>query len=54
MGAKVVETRLTKLHGIHQQNDRDIRDERQTQSFEPAYTFMIRVWVLGGVCDPQQ
>ena len=47
-------TQLTKPHGIYQQNDRNIRDERQVQSFEPAYASMIRVRVLGGVCDPQQ
>ncbi|KAJ6606610.1 hypothetical protein DFH09DRAFT_1387849 [Mycena vulgaris] len=33
---------LTKFHGIYQQDDRDIRDERQAQGIEPAYSFMIR------------
>ena len=45
---------LTKFHGIYQQDDRDIRDERQAQGVEPAYAFMIRVRMPGGVCDPQQ
>ena len=54
MGAKVVETQLTKFHGIYQQDDRDIRDECQAQGVEPAYSFMIRVRMPGGVCDPQQ
>ena len=45
---------LTKFHGIYQQDDRDIRDERQAQGVEPAYSFMIRVRMPGGVCTPQQ
>ncbi|KAJ7694999.1 hypothetical protein B0H14DRAFT_3042856 [Mycena olivaceomarginata] len=45
---------LTKFHGIYQQDDRDIRDERQAQGVEPAYSFMIRVRMPGGVCKPQQ
>ncbi|KAK0501239.1 hypothetical protein EDD18DRAFT_1141879 [Armillaria luteobubalina] len=45
---------LTKFHGIYQQDDRDIRDERQAQGAEPAYSFMIRVRMPGGVCTPEQ
>ncbi|KAJ7445816.1 hypothetical protein B0H11DRAFT_2086980 [Mycena galericulata] len=45
---------LTKFHGIYQQDDRDIRDERQAQGVEPAYSFMIRVRMPGGVCKPDQ
>jgi sulfite reductase (NADPH) hemoprotein beta-component len=48
------DTQLTKFHGIYQQDDRDIRDERQAQGVEPAYAFMIRVRMPGGVCDSQQ
>ena len=48
------DTQLTKFHGIYQQDDRDIRDERQAQGVEPAYAFMIRVRMPGGVCNPQQ
>jgi len=48
------DTQLTKFHGIYQQDDRDIRDERQTQGAEPAYSFMIRVRMPGGVCKPDQ
>ncbi|KAL4063158.1 hypothetical protein V8B97DRAFT_291587 [Scleroderma yunnanense] len=48
------DTQLTKFHGIYQQDDRDIRDERQTQGAEPAYSFMIRVRMPGGVCTPEQ
>ncbi|KAF7973656.1 hypothetical protein HWV62_14746 [Athelia sp. TMB] len=45
---------LTKFHGIYQQDDRDIRDERQAAGAEPAYSFMIRVRMPGGVCTPEQ
>ena len=48
------DTQLTKFHGIYQQDDRDIRDDRQAQGVEPAYSFMIRVRMPGGVCDSQQ
>lgn len=48
------DTQLTKFHGIYQQDDRDIRDERQAQGVEPAYSFMIRVRMPGGVCKPDQ
>ncbi|KAI0047166.1 sulfite reductase subunit beta [Auriscalpium vulgare] len=48
------DTQLTKFHGIYQQDDRDIRDEREAQGVEPAYAFMIRVRMPGGVCTPAQ
>ncbi|KIL65542.1 hypothetical protein M378DRAFT_125334 [Amanita muscaria Koide BX008] len=48
------DTQLTKFHGIYQQDDRDIRDDRQAQGVEPAYMFMIRVRMPGGVCKPDQ
>ncbi|KAF9445956.1 hypothetical protein P691DRAFT_795113 [Macrolepiota fuliginosa MF-IS2] len=48
------DTQLTKFHGIYQQDDRDIRNEHQAQGVEPAYSFMIRVRMPGGVCNPQQ
>ncbi|KXN81529.1 Sulfite reductase [NADPH] subunit beta [Leucoagaricus sp. SymC.cos] len=48
------DTQLTKFHGIYQQDDRDIRDERQAQGVESAYSFMIRVRMPGGVCTPDQ
>jgi len=48
------DTQLTKFHGIYQQDDRDIRDEREAQGVEPAYSFMIRVRLPGGVCTPAQ
>ncbi|MDF1826326.1 MAG: NADPH-dependent assimilatory sulfite reductase hemoprotein subunit [Verrucomicrobiales bacterium] len=45
---------LTKFHGIYQQDDRDIRKERRGKKLEPAYSFMIRVRVPGGVSTPEQ
>ncbi|KAG9018006.1 hypothetical protein FRB90_012674 [Tulasnella sp. 427] len=45
---------LTKFHGIYEQDDRDIRDERKDAGLEPAYSFMIRVRMPGGVCDTKQ
>jgi sulfite reductase (NADPH) hemoprotein beta-component len=46
--------KLMKFHGIYQQDDRDLREERRRQKLEPAYQFMIRVRLPGGVCTPQQ
>lgn len=45
---------LTKFHGIYQQDDRDLRKERRAKKLEPAYSFMIRVRVPGGVATPGQ
>lgn len=45
---------VTKFHGIYEQDDRDIRDERKDQGLEPAYAFMVRVRLAGGVCLPEQ
>jgi sulfite reductase (NADPH) hemoprotein beta-component len=45
---------LTKFHGIYEQDDRDIRDERKDAGLEPAYSFMIRCRLPGGVCTPAQ
>lgn len=53
-GVKFEDNKLMKFHGIYQQDDRDIRDERRRQKLEPAYTFMVRVRLPGGVCTPEQ
>lgn len=45
---------LTKFHGTYMQDDRDIRDERKAQGLEPAYSFMIRCRLAGGVATPLQ
>jgi sulfite reductase (NADPH) hemoprotein beta-component len=48
------DTQLIKFHGSYQQDDRDLRDERRQQKLEPAYSFMIRTRLPGGVCTPKQ
>ncbi|WP_159710928.1 assimilatory sulfite reductase (NADPH) hemoprotein subunit [Geminicoccus flavidas] len=48
------DTQLTKFHGFYQQDDRDLRPERRKKFLEPAYSFMIRVRLPGGVCTPAQ
>ncbi len=45
---------LTKFHGTYMQDDRDIRDERKAQGLEPAYSFMIRCRLPGGVSTAKQ
>ncbi|KAL8276986.1 hypothetical protein RQP46_010621 [Phenoliferia psychrophenolica] len=45
---------LTKFHGIYQQDDRDIRDERKAAGLEPAFSFMVRMRLPAGVCTPSQ
>lgn len=48
------DAQLTKFHGTYMQDDRDIREERKDQGLEPAYSFMIRCRMPGGVCKPEQ
>lgn len=45
---------LLKFHGTYQQDDRDLRRNRRKHLLEPAYSFMIRVRVPGGVATPSQ
>ncbi|KAI9353484.1 putative sulfite reductase cys-4 [Obelidium mucronatum] len=49
-----LDTRITKFHGIYQQDDRDIREARLRAGLEAAYSFMVRVRVPGGVSTAQQ
>jgi sulfite reductase (NADPH) hemoprotein beta-component len=48
------DNRLMKHHGSYLQDDRDLRNERQKQKLEPAYQFMLRVRMPGGVASPEQ
>ena len=48
------DNRLMKFHGSYLQDDRDVRNERQKQKLEPAYQFMLRVRLPGGVATPAQ
>ena len=46
--------KLMKFHGVYQQDNRDIRDQRRRQRLEPAYRFMARVRLPGGVLSSSQ
>ncbi|WP_299577578.1 NADPH-dependent assimilatory sulfite reductase hemoprotein subunit [uncultured Sunxiuqinia sp.] len=48
------DTQLSKFHGIYQQHDRDLEKERKRQKLEPAFSFLIRVRLPGGVASPAQ
>ena len=48
------DTTLSKFHGIYQQDDRDVRAERTRQKLEPAYSFMIRARIPGGLLTAEQ
>ena len=48
------DNRLMKHHGSYLQDDRDLRNERQKQKLEPAYQFMLRLRLPGGVATPSQ
>ena len=48
------DTQISKFHGMYQQFDRDIEKERKRQKLEPAYSFLIRVRIPGGVVTPKQ
>lgn len=45
---------LLKFHGSYQQDDRDVRRDRKKAGLEPAYSFMIRSRVPGGVLTADQ
>lgn len=53
-GVRFESNKLMKFHGIYQQDDRDIRDERRRQKLEPAHSFMVRLRLPGGVCTPER
>ncbi|WRT70113.1 sulfite reductase (NADPH) hemoprotein, beta-component [Kwoniella shivajii] len=48
------DAQLTKFHGTYMQDDRDIRESLKAQGLEPAYSFMIRCRMPGGVCTADQ
>ncbi|KAK9371765.1 uncharacterized protein V1513DRAFT_467281 [Lipomyces chichibuensis] len=45
---------VAKFHGVYLQDDRDIREQRKANGLEPAYYFMIRLRMSGGVATPAQ
>lgn len=48
------DTLLTKFHGIYQQDDRDIRQQRTARKLEPDYRFMVRLRIPGGILSIEQ
>ncbi|KAK6499835.1 hypothetical protein TWF481_010192 [Arthrobotrys musiformis] len=54
MAISAADQQLTKFHGTYMQDDRDLRDERKAQGLEPAYSFMIRCRLPGGIATPKQ
>jgi sulfite reductase (NADPH) hemoprotein beta-component len=53
-GVREDDQQLIKFHGTYQQDDRDQREERRLAKLEPAYSFMIRTRLPGGICTPAQ
>ncbi|MEJ2766905.1 assimilatory sulfite reductase (NADPH) hemoprotein subunit [Photobacterium sp. MCCC 1A19761] len=45
---------LIRFHGMYQQDDRDIRNERAKQKLEPLHNVMLRARMPGGVINPTQ
>ncbi|MEL7281484.1 MAG: assimilatory sulfite reductase (NADPH) hemoprotein subunit [Pseudomonadota bacterium] len=45
---------LIRFHGMYQQDDRDIRPERDKQKLEPLHNVMLRARMPGGIITPQQ
>lgn len=48
------DVQLLKFHGGYQQDDRDSREARRRAKLEPAYGFMLRLRLPGGVLTPAQ
>lgn len=45
---------LIKFHGMYEQDDRDLRDERAAQKLDRLWSFMIRLRIPGGLITPAQ
>jgi sulfite reductase (ferredoxin) len=45
---------VLKFHGVYEQDDRDVRRERKDAGEEPAYAFMVRAKLPGGVLTADQ
>jgi sulfite reductase (NADPH) hemoprotein beta-component len=48
------DTQVVKFHGMYQQDDRDVREERAKKKLENLYSFMIRLRLPGGVLSAEQ
>jgi sulfite reductase (NADPH) hemoprotein beta-component len=53
-GIREDDQQLIKFHGSYQQHDRDSAEARRLARLEPAFSFMIRTRLPGGVCSPAQ
>ena len=51
---RVPDEALIKFHGMYQQDDRDLREERAQKKLEKFFSFMIRLRIPGGFLTPQQ
>ncbi|HEX8314091.1 MAG TPA: NADPH-dependent assimilatory sulfite reductase hemoprotein subunit [Flavisolibacter sp.] len=45
---------LIKFHGMYEQDDRDLREERAAQKLDKLFSFMIRLRIPGGLITPEQ
>jgi sulfite reductase (NADPH) hemoprotein beta-component len=45
---------LTKFHGIYQQDNRDVRNDRRKHKLDKAYSFLARIGLPGGVATAEQ
>ncbi len=45
---------LMKFHGVYQQENRDVRQQRKAEGTEKAYQFMVRSRIPGGALTAQQ
>ena len=45
---------LIKFHGMYEQDDRDLREERAAQKLDKLYSFMVRLRIPGGLITPEQ
>ncbi|MGB0416499.1 MAG: NADPH-dependent assimilatory sulfite reductase hemoprotein subunit [Coraliomargarita sp.] len=45
---------LSKFHGLYQQDDRDVRNDRRKHRLDKAYSFLARICLPGGVSTPEQ
>ncbi|URJ30902.1 assimilatory sulfite reductase (NADPH) hemoprotein subunit [Blochmannia endosymbiont of Camponotus sp.] len=53
-GFNAENAQLIKFHGMYQQDDRDVRIERENQKLEPLINMMLRCRLPGGVITPAQ
>ena len=45
---------LSKFHGLYQQDDRDVRNDRRKHKLDKAYSFLARICLPGGIATPEQ